>query len=144
VIPLDQHLSDAFAENRMRTLLLTLFAATAVALVSIGIYGTISYMGRIRRREVGLRLALGAMPGQIVRRFVGQSLRVAGIGCVAGVVLSVGMSRMLQGMLYGVSSADAATYGSVLALILFVTTFAAVIPAIRAASVEPTSILREE
>lgn len=144
VIPLDQHLSDAFAENRMRTLLLTLFAATAVALVSIGIYGTISYMGRIRRREVGLRLALGAMPGQIVRRFVGQSLRVAGIGCVAGVVLSVGMIRMLKGMLYGVSSTDAATYGSVLALILFVTTFAAVIPAIRAASVEPTSILREE
>jgi putative ABC transport system permease protein len=144
VMPLDQHLSDAFAENRLRTLLLALFAMTAVALVSIGIYGTISYMGRIRKREIGLRLALGAMPGQIVTRFLVQSLRVAGLGCVVGIVLGLGMSRLLQGMLYGVSSADVATYGGVIALILFVTALAALIPAIRAANVEPTRVLREE
>jgi putative ABC transport system permease protein len=84
VMPLDQHLSDAFAENRLRTLLLALFAMTAVALVSIGIYGTISYMGRIRRREVGLRLALGAMPRQIVTHFLSQSLRVAGWDALPG------------------------------------------------------------
>lgn len=144
VMPLDEHLSDAFAENRLRTLLLALFAMTAVALVSIGIYGTVSYLGRMRRREVGLRLALGAMPRQIVTRFLVQSLRVAGVGCAAGVILGLGMSHLLKGMLYEVSSADAETYAGVLALILLVTTLAALVPAIRAARVEPTRILREE
>jgi putative ABC transport system permease protein len=66
------------------------------------------------------------------------------MGCVAGIILGYGMSHLLAGMLYGVSSADIATYTAVLALIFFVTTLAALVPAIRAASVEPTRILREE
>lgn len=144
VMPLEQHLTDAYAENRLRTLLLSFFACTAVALVSIGIYGTISYLGRVRRRELGLRLALGAIPSQIVTRFVGQTIRVAGFGCVAGVLLGLGMSRLLAGMLYGVSNIDAATYLSVLGLILAVTTLAALIPALRAVRLEPTGVLREE
>jgi ABC-type antimicrobial peptide transport system permease subunit len=71
--PLQQHLDDASTENRLRTTLLTLFATTAVALACVGLYGTLSYLGRLRRREVGVRLALGATRSQIVTRFLFQA-----------------------------------------------------------------------
>ncbi len=119
VMPLEDHLEDKLAENRLRTILLTLFAVTAIALVSIGLYGTISYMGRIRQREVGLRLAMGALPGQIVRRFLMQGLRVTAFGCFAGLLLAAGMSRLLTGMLYGISVFDPVTYVAVLMLTFF-------------------------
>ncbi|MEO6804742.1 MAG: ABC transporter permease [Edaphobacter sp.] len=143
VMPLESHLGDQLAENRLRTILLTLFAMTAISLVCIGLYGTISYLGRTRRREVGLRLALGAVPRQITRRFLLQGLRVALIGCVAGLVLAAGLSRLLAGMLYGVSALDPATYVIVLLLTLLVATIASLVPAVRAARVEPTEVLRE-
>ena len=68
--PLTSHISDGYAENRMRTILLTFFALAAVSLVSVGIYGTFSYLVKLRQREVGLRLALGAGRGQILRQFL--------------------------------------------------------------------------
>ncbi len=82
--PLQEHLDDASSENRLRTMLLTIFAATAILLACIGLYGTLSYLGRLRQREVGVRLALGAMRNQIVARFLMQGLRAAVIGCAAG------------------------------------------------------------
>jgi ABC-type lipoprotein release transport system permease subunit len=142
--PLQEHLDDAFAENRLRTLLLTLFAVTAVSLVSLGLYGTISYLVRVRQREVGLRLALGALPRQIAARFLLQGLRVTAIGCAAGLLLGVGLGRWLMGMLYGVSPLDPVTYAGVLLLILLVAAVASLVPAMRAARVEPTQVLREE
>jgi putative ABC transport system permease protein len=144
VMPLEAHLNDRSAENRFRTMLLSLFALTAVALVSLGIYGTISYMGRLRRREVGLRLALGALPSQIVARFLFQGVRVALLGSVAGVIFGIGMSRLLKGMLYGVTNLDVVTYSAVVSLILAVAALASLAPAIRAARVDPTDVLREE
>ncbi|HEX5236316.1 MAG TPA: ABC transporter permease [Silvibacterium sp.] len=144
IAPLQEHLDDAFAVNRLRTLLLTLFAVTAVSLVSLGLYGTISYLVRVRQREVGLRLALGALPRQIATRFLLQGLRVAGIGCAAGLLLDVGLGRGLTGMLYGVSPLDAVTYSAVVLLILAVAALASLVPAMRAARVQPTQVLREE
>jgi len=144
VMPLEDHLSDRLAENRLRTLLLTLFAATAVALVSVGIYGTISYLGRLRRREVGLRLALGAMPSEIIALFLKQGMKVTAVGCLAGLGVGIATSRLLSGMLYGVSNLDAVTYASVIALIATVAATASLIPAIRASKVDPTEVLREE
>jgi putative ABC transport system permease protein len=141
---LREHLNDASIENRLRTTLLTLFAATAVALACIGLYGTLSYMGRMRQREVGVRLALGALRGQIVARFLFQGLRVTAIGCLAGLALGLGLSRFLAGMLYGVTALDPETYASVVCLILLVATLASLAPALRAASVEPVKILRED
>jgi putative ABC transport system permease protein len=144
VMPLEDHLSDRMAENRLRTLLLTLFAITAVALASLGIYGTISYLGRLRRREVGLRLALGALPAQIAGRFLLQGLRVTAAGCGVGVIVALSLSHLLTKMLYGVSNLDAVTYFAVVALILTVAGMASLLPAVRAARVDPTCVLREE
>jgi predicted permease len=141
---LQEHLDDASTENRLRTTLLSLFAATAVALACIGLYGTLSYLARLRRREVGVRLALGALRSQIIARFLFQGLRAATIGCVAGLALGLGLSRFLAGMLYGVTALDLTTYASVVCLILLVAALASLAPAVRAASVEPVKVLRED
>jgi putative ABC transport system permease protein len=144
MMPLEQHLDDASSENHLRTMLLALFAATAVSLACIGLYGTLSYLGRLRQREVGVRLALGAIRNQIVVHFLAQGLRVTAVGCVAGLILSLGADRLLSGMLYGVSVLDAKTYIAVLLLVLAVATLSSLLPAWRAASVEPIRVLREE
>jgi putative ABC transport system permease protein len=142
--PLQEHLDAASQENRLRTMLLTIFAATAILLACIGLYGTLSYLGRLRQREVGVRLALGAMRNQIVARFLLQGLRVAVIGCAAGLALGMGLSHFINSMLYGVSALDPATYGGVVCLILVVAACASLVPALRAARVEPVQVLREE
>jgi len=144
IMPLEQHLSDAFTEIRLRTMLLTLFAVTAVLLACIGLYGTLSYLGRLRQREVGVRLALGAQRGQILMRFLVQGLRIAAAGCAAGLALGMGMSRFLRVMLYGVSATAPWTYAGVMALILLVAALASLAPALRASRVEPVTVLREE
>jgi len=144
IMPLEEHLSDAFAENRMRTVLLSFFAITAVSLACVGLYGTLSYLVNVRRREVGLRLALGALRGQIVRQFLSQGLAVAMLAALAGLGLSLVFTRLLAGMLYGVSPTDPLTLTAVILLTLAVATVASLIPAIRAALVEPMQVLRDE
>jgi len=142
--PLEQRFSDALAENRLRTILLTFFAGTALSLACIGIYGTLSYTVNVRQREVGLRLALGALRGQIVRQFLWQGLGVCIAGCLVGWALASASSRVLAGLLYGVSPSDATTLSEVVSLVLFVATLASLLPAIRAARVEPMHVLRDE
>jgi putative ABC transport system permease protein len=144
ITPLQGHLDEVSFENRLRTLLLSVFAGSAVLLACIGIYGTLNYLGRLRQREVGMRLALGALPRQIVTRFLLQGLRVTGIGCAGGLVLSLAATHLIDSMLYGVSTLDPATYGSVLLLILLVATAASLIPAWRASRIELVQVLREE
>jgi predicted permease len=142
--PLQAHLDDVAFENLLRTLLVTLFAGTAVLLACIGLYGTLNYLGRLRRREVGVRLALGALPRQIVMMFVSRGLRVTLLGCVAGLGLSLGANRLMTSMLYGVSAMDPKTYIGVVMLFLAVAAVAAFLPAWRAASIEPVQVLRQE
>jgi putative ABC transport system permease protein len=142
--PLGDHISDAYAENRLRTILLVFFALTAVSLACVGLYGTISYLVNVRKREVGLRLALGALRTQIVRQFLFQGLRVSLLGSVAGLALAAALARLLSGLLYGVSATDAATLGGVLAIVLAVSVLASLLPAIRAARLEPMQVLRDE
>jgi ABC-type antimicrobial peptide transport system permease subunit len=142
--PLEQHFSDGLAENRLRTILLTFFAATAISLACIGLYGTLSYNVNIRRREVGLRLALGALRGQIVRQFLWQGLAVCMLGCVAGFALAAASTRVLVGLLYGVSPSDVPTLSAVIFLVLIVAAAASFVPAVRASRVEPMQVLRDE
>ena len=142
--PLGDRISNAYAENRLRTILLAFFAGTAVSLACVGLYGTLSYLVNVRQREIGLRLALGALRTQIVRQFVAQGLRVSLVGCAAGLGLAATFARLLSGMLYGVTASDGATMAGVVGIVLGVSVLASVLPAIRAARLEPMQVLREE
>jgi ABC-type antimicrobial peptide transport system permease subunit len=141
---LQQHVDDVSFQVRFRTLLLTFFAVSAVLLACLGLYGTLNYLGRMRQREVGVRLALGALRGQILRGFLYQGLRVTLFGCVAGLLLSLATDRLLKGMLYGVSTLDPQTDLAVLGLIMVVAIFSSLLPAWRAARIEPIQVLRQE
>ena len=123
---------------------MALFAATALFLACLGLYGTLSYAVSLRRREVGLRLALGALRSEIIRQLVGQSLRVVGLACLCGLGLAVASTRVLSGMLYGVSPSDPFTLAGVLGIVLAVGALAALVPAARASRIEPMRVLREE
>jgi putative ABC transport system permease protein len=142
--PLEDRVSETFAENRLRTILMSLFAATALSLACIGIYGTLSYFVSARRKEVGLRLALGASRPQVVSRFLVRGLALSVVGCAAGLGLGAGLSRALQSMLYNVTPADPRNILGVFVLVLVVATAAALIPAVRAAMLDPAKVLREE
>ncbi len=142
--PLEQHFSDGLAENRLRTFLLSFFAATALSLACVGLYGTLSYNVNVRRREVGLRLALGALRGQIVKQFLWQGLAVCLLGCAAGFALAAASTRVFAGLLYGVSPTDLPTLGAVIFLVLLVSAVASLLPSIRASRVEPMQVLRDE
>jgi putative ABC transport system permease protein len=144
VTPLSGHISDAYAENRLRTILLACFAVTAISLACVGLYGTLSYLVNLRRREVALRLALGALRTQVVGQFLWVGLRTTALGCAAGLLLAAAFARLLSGMLFGVSATDPATIAGVLAIVLAVSAAASLIPAVRAARVEPMQALREE
>src|SRR5262249_275137 len=142
--PLAECIDEAFAENRMRTGLLVFFAATAISLACVGLYGTLSYSVHVRQREVGLRLALGALRGNIARQFLLQGLRVAAIGSAIGWLLATASSQLLAGMLYGVTPSDVTTLTGVIVFVLLVAAAASLVPAIRAARLDPMHVLREE
>jgi predicted lysophospholipase L1 biosynthesis ABC-type transport system permease subunit len=144
IMPLEQRLSDSLAENRLRTLLLTLFALTAISLACVGIYGTLSYFVTVRNREIGLRIALGALPNQILSKFLLRGVGVSVAGCAAGLVLAAALSRLLAGMLYGVSRSDFATYSGVTAIVLAVAASASFLPALRASHIDAMRVLRDE
>jgi predicted permease len=144
VSSLQEHLSGNFAEDRIRMLLLTLFAVTAVSLACIGLYGTLSYFVAVRRKEIGLRLALGAIRTQIIKQFLVKGLSVTLAGCLAGLFLAVALVRGLSGMLYGVSRFDPTTFCGVVCLMFAVATLASLAPSIRAARFEPMEALRDE
>jgi ABC-type antimicrobial peptide transport system permease subunit len=142
--PLEARLDEAFAENRLRTVLLTSFALTAVALACVGLYGTLSYFVSLRRREVGLRLALGAGRARIVRQFVMRGLFVASLGCLAGLALALAFTRVLAGILFGVAPDDPLTLSTVVGAMIAVAGLASLLPAARAAVLEPMQVLRQE
>ena len=144
VAPLEERLGNELSQDRLRTTALASFAAVALLLATLGVYGTLSYVVSLRRREVGLRVALGAQQRQIVAEFLAKALGVVAASCVAGVALSFALSELLAGMLHGVSRADPVAFGAVIALVAAVGTVAAFVPARRAARVDPMNVLREE
>lgn len=144
ISPLTDHIRDSLAENRLRTIVLTCFAGTAISLACLGLYGTLTYLGRMRRREMGLRLAIGASRRQIVGALVGQGLRIVGIGCIAGLAMGLAASHLLKGMLYAVAPTDPQTYAVIVPLVVVVAVLASASPALRAATTDPAKVLREE
>jgi putative ABC transport system permease protein len=141
---LDSITDDSLSQARFTTVLLALFATLALTLATIGIYGVISLLVTRRRQEIGIRIALGARPGSILSMVMRRGVTLAAIGVVLGLVAALGLTRVLTSLLYGVTPFDAMTFALVPALLAAVALIACLIPAGRAATVDPVVALREE
>jgi putative ABC transport system permease protein len=141
---MDQELASSLTRRRFSVTLLAAFGITAVALAAIGLYGVLAFIVAQRRREIGVRMALGARPRNVIADVLGQGLRLAGVGVAIGLVLALAATRLLSSMLYGTSATDVATFASVSLLVVVVAVAASLVPALRASRVDPLVALRED
>ncbi|MGA9882540.1 MAG: ABC transporter permease [Candidatus Acidiferrales bacterium] len=137
-------ISDSLAARRFSMILLAIFAALALALSCIGIYGVLSYLAGQRAHEIGVRMALGAQPSQVLRLILGQGAKMALIGIAVGLAASLALTRLMAKMLFGISAYDPLTFLGVAALLIVVALAACYIPARRAMRVDPMIALRYE
>jgi putative ABC transport system permease protein len=141
---MDQIMSSMTGDARFRTLLLGVFAAVALLLSAIGIYGVIAYSVSQRTREIGIRVAIGAQNRDVIRLVVGQGMKLALIGVGAGIAGALALTRVLSGLLFNVSATDPLTFVGVSTLLALVALLACYIPARRAMRVDPMVALRCE
>jgi putative ABC transport system permease protein len=142
--PLATTLASTIAQPRFTAVLLGLFAGVAILLALIGVHGVLSYTVAQRTHEMGIRVALGASRGEVVRMVVGEGMALAGIGIALGVVAAFAFSRVLAGLLFGISATDGATFIAVVGAITAVALLASYLPARRATSVSPMVALRND
>jgi putative ABC transport system permease protein len=141
---MEQSLAETVAAPRFRTLLLGIFAALAVCLALAGVYGVMSYVVGQRANEIGLRMALGASPGEVLRLILRQALGLAGAGIVIGFLGAAAATRLLTSMLFGVKPSDPLTYVAVVGIVLAAALIASYVPVRRAMRVDPMVALRYE
>ena len=141
---LERVTDDSLARPRFTTFLLGLFAMLALTLAAIGIYGVISLLVTRRRQEIGIRMALGAAPAAVVRLILRRGAALAAIGVAAGLFAAALLSRIISSMLYGVTAFDPLTFATIPLVLLIVALVASLIPAGRAAALDPVVALREE
>jgi putative ABC transport system permease protein len=137
-------LADSVTLPRFRSLLMAVFAASALLLAAIGIYGVIAYSVAQRTQEIGVRMALGATSAGVVRMILGQGVRLAVVGIGLGLGGAAGLTRFLKRMLFGVAPSDLITFAGAALLIGVVAIVACTVPAFRAARVDPVTALRNE
>ncbi len=144
IMTLENALAESVAPRRFNLLLLGTFAASAVLLAVIGIYGVMSYAVTQRTREIGIRMALGARRGEIVRLVVGQGMAVALTGIAAGTAAALGLTRLIATLLFDVKPNDPLTFAAVVIALTATALLASWVPALRAARVDPLLALRYE
>ncbi len=144
VLTMEQIVASANARARFQMLLLAAFAVAAALLAAVGIYGVMSYAVARRTREIGLRMALGAKPRDVLRLVVGQGMTVALAGAGVGIAAALLLTRLMSSVLYGVRPTDPVTYAGVALLLLAIALLASYLPARRAAHIDPGKALRAE
>jgi ABC-type antimicrobial peptide transport system permease subunit len=142
--PMRTLMGATLARPRLLLTLLAAFAASGLALGAIGVYGVVAFAVARRRREIGIRMALGADRASVVRLMLGESAVYGGAGLAAGTLLALWSSRMLRGLLFEVPPTDVATYASLALGVAALVALASYAPARRAASVNPADALRTE
>jgi ABC-type antimicrobial peptide transport system permease subunit len=144
---MDQLMGNAIARQRLTMALMASLAILALALAGVGVYGVMSYAVEQRRREIGIRLALGAQTSDVLRLMVRQGMTLAGAGVVIGVAAALALAKLMTGfssLLFGVKATDPATYALISLLLLTVALLAALVPARRATKVDPMVTIRCE
>jgi putative ABC transport system permease protein len=144
VLTMDQQLSNSLTRRRFSVTLLSAFGVVAASLAAIGLYGVLAFIVAQRRREIGVRMALGAQPRDVIADVLGHGLRLASVGIVVGIGLALAATRLLRSLLYGTSPTDAVTYAAVAALLVAIAAGASLVPALRASRVDPLVALRDE
>ena len=142
--PMEDVVSDSLRRPRMLMHLFGGFAVLALLLAAVGTYGVLSYQVTERRREIGIRMALGARREAVLRSVLGYGLKPTGIGLLAGLASAVALTRLMETLLFEVRPTDPATLLSVAAMITFVAAVACLVPALRATRVDPMAALRED
>jgi putative ABC transport system permease protein len=140
---LEELVSRTLVGRRFSVFLLTGFGAAALLLAAAGLYGVMSFSTSQRSREFGVRVALGAMPADILSMVVGEGLRLALAGILAGVLAAIWLTRLLKGLLYGISATDPLTFAAVAGSILVISAVSCYLPARRAVAVDPQVALRQ-
>jgi ABC-type antimicrobial peptide transport system permease subunit len=141
---MEQVISESTARANFNMLLLTIFAGTALLLAALGIYGLMSYAVEQRTQEIGIRVALGASGGDMLRMVIGRGLLLAGIGLAVGLAAAFGLTRLLSALLFGVKASDPMAFGAVAVTLAAVAWVAVYIPARRATRIDPLVALRYE
>ena len=141
---MDALVAHSYSARTLTMLLLSVFAALALLLACVGIYGVVAYLVRQRVREIGVRVALGAGSGDILRLVIGEGLRMAAIGTVLGAVGALALTRAMDAELFGVSPHDPATFVAVACVLVVVAVLACYLPAREALRVDPIAALNRE
>ena len=141
---MEQVISESTARQDFNMLLLTIFAATALLLAALGIYGLMSYSVEQSTQEIGIRVALGASGGDMLRMVLRRGLLLAGIGLAVGLAAAFGLTRLLSSLLFGVKANDPMAFGAVALTLAAVAWVAIYIPARRATRIDPLIALRYE
>jgi putative ABC transport system permease protein len=144
VFTLRQIVGDSMAQRRFSMLLMGMFAVVALALAAVGIYGVMSYSVAQRTHEIGIRIGLGARPGDVLRLVIRQGMTLTLIGLAIGTAAALALTRLLETLLFGISATDWVTYTEIAALLTTVAFLACCLPAYRASRVDPMVALRQE